>query len=40
MSLAFRHLCVTSSKPTGMPCTVPLKNFVVRVVEENVYVEF
>ncbi|MDB5609486.1 MAG: ferredoxin [Bradyrhizobium sp.] len=31
---------VTSGKPMGMPCTVALKTFVVKVVEESVYVEF
>jgi p-cumate 2,3-dioxygenase ferredoxin subunit len=31
---------VTCGKPTGMPCTVPLKTFPVKVVEESVYVEF
>jgi p-cumate 2,3-dioxygenase ferredoxin subunit len=31
---------VTSGKPTGMPCTVALKTFVVKIVEESVYVQF
>lgn len=31
---------VTDGKPTGMPCTVPLKTFAVKVIEDNVYVEF
>jgi p-cumate 2,3-dioxygenase ferredoxin component len=31
---------VTNGKPTGMPCTVALKTFAVKVVEESVYVEF
>jgi p-cumate 2,3-dioxygenase ferredoxin subunit len=31
---------VTSGKPTGMPCTVALKTFAVKVIEESVYVEF
>jgi len=31
---------VTSSKPTGMPCTVALKTFAIKVIEESVYVEF
>lgn len=31
---------VTDGKPTGMPCTVPLKTFPVKVIEDNVYVEF
>ena len=30
---------VTSGKPTGMPCTVALKTFAVKIVEESVYVE-
>jgi p-cumate 2,3-dioxygenase ferredoxin subunit len=31
---------VTDGKPTGMPCTVPLKTFPVKVIEDSVYVEF
>jgi p-cumate 2,3-dioxygenase ferredoxin subunit len=31
---------VTDGKPTGMPCTVPLKTFPVKVMEDSVYVEF
>ena len=31
---------VTNGKPTGMPCTVALKTFAVKVLEESVYVEF
>jgi p-cumate 2,3-dioxygenase ferredoxin subunit len=31
---------VTDGKPTGMPCTVPLKSFPIKVIEDNVYVEF
>jgi p-cumate 2,3-dioxygenase ferredoxin subunit len=31
---------VTSDKPAGMPCTVALKTFAIKVVEESVYVEF
>jgi p-cumate 2,3-dioxygenase ferredoxin component len=31
---------VTDGKPTGMPCTVPLRTFAVKVIENNVYVEF
>ena len=31
---------VTSGKPTGMPCTVALQTFAVKIVEESVYVEF
>jgi p-cumate 2,3-dioxygenase ferredoxin subunit len=31
---------VTSGRPTGMPCTVALKTFVIKVMEESVYVEF
>ncbi|MGY3534522.1 non-heme iron oxygenase ferredoxin subunit [Bradyrhizobium sp. NAS96.2] len=31
---------VTSGAPTGMPCTVPLKTFPVKVIEDSVYVEF
>jgi p-cumate 2,3-dioxygenase ferredoxin component len=31
---------VTSGAPTGMPCTVPLKTFSVKVIEDSVYVEF
>lgn len=31
---------VTSGKPTGMPCTVALKTFAVKIIEESVYVEF
>jgi p-cumate 2,3-dioxygenase ferredoxin subunit len=31
---------VTSGKPTGMPCTVPLRTFPAKVIEENVYVEY
>jgi p-cumate 2,3-dioxygenase ferredoxin subunit len=30
---------VTSGKATGMPCTVSLKTYVVKLVKENVYVE-
>jgi p-cumate 2,3-dioxygenase ferredoxin subunit len=30
---------VTCGKPTGMPCTVPLKTYAVKVIEDNVYVE-
>jgi p-cumate 2,3-dioxygenase ferredoxin component len=30
---------VTSGKPTGMPCTVPLKTYIVKLVEDSVYVE-
>jgi p-cumate 2,3-dioxygenase ferredoxin component len=30
---------VTSGKPTGMPCTVALKTFAVKIIEESVYVE-
>jgi p-cumate 2,3-dioxygenase ferredoxin subunit len=31
---------VTSGKPTGMPCTVALKTFAIKIIEESVYVEF
>jgi nitrite reductase/ring-hydroxylating ferredoxin subunit len=31
---------VTNGKPTGMPCTVALKTFAVKIIEESVYVEF
>jgi p-cumate 2,3-dioxygenase ferredoxin subunit len=31
---------VTDGKPTGMPCTVALRTFAVKVIESNVYVEF
>ena len=31
---------VTNGQPTGMPCTVPLKIFRVKLSEENVYVEW
>ncbi len=31
---------VTDGKPTGMPCTVPLKVFPVKVIADSVYVEF
>ena len=31
---------VTCGKPTGVPCTVPLKTFAVKVIEESVYVEY
>jgi len=31
---------VTCGKPTGMPCTVALKTFKVKVIEEGVYVEY
>ena len=31
---------VTDGKPTGMPCTVALKTFAVKVIEDSVYVEF
>jgi p-cumate 2,3-dioxygenase ferredoxin subunit len=31
---------VTDGKPTGMPCTVPLKIYPVKVIEASVYVEF
>ncbi len=30
---------VTSGKPTGMPCTVPLRTYIVKLVEDSVYVE-
>ena len=30
---------VTNGQPTGMPCTVALKTFTVRLSEEDVYVE-
>lgn len=30
---------VTSGKPDGAPCTVALKTFAVKIVEESVYVE-
>lgn len=31
---------VSSGKPTGMPCTVALQTFAVKIIEESVYVEF
>jgi p-cumate 2,3-dioxygenase ferredoxin subunit len=31
---------VTNGTPTGMPCTVPLRTFAVKVIEDNVYVEY
>jgi p-cumate 2,3-dioxygenase ferredoxin subunit len=31
---------VTSGKPTGMPCTVALRKFAIKIIEEGVYVEF
>jgi p-cumate 2,3-dioxygenase ferredoxin subunit len=31
---------VTSGKPAGMPCTVALQTFAVKIIEESVYVEF
>jgi p-cumate 2,3-dioxygenase ferredoxin component len=31
---------VTNGKPTGMPCTVALQTFAVKIIEESVYVEF
>jgi p-cumate 2,3-dioxygenase ferredoxin component len=31
---------VTDGKPASMPCTVPLKTFPVKVIEDSVYVEF
>ena len=31
---------VTSGKPTGMPCTIALKTFAVKIIEESVYVEY
>ncbi len=31
---------VTDGKPTGMPCTVPLRTFAVKVIENRVYVQF
>lgn len=31
---------VTSGKATGMPCTVALKAFTVKVIEERVYVQY
>lgn len=31
---------VTCGKPTGMPCTIALKTFAIKVIEESVYVEF
>lgn len=31
---------VTSGQPTGMPCTVALKTFRVKLSEEDVYVEY
>lgn len=31
---------VTCGRPTGMPCTIPLKTFAVKVIEDSVYVEF
>jgi p-cumate 2,3-dioxygenase ferredoxin component len=31
---------VTTGKPAGMPCTVALKTFAVKIIEESVYVEF
>jgi p-cumate 2,3-dioxygenase ferredoxin component len=30
---------VTSGNATGMPCTVPLKTYVVKLVDDSVYVE-
>jgi hypothetical protein len=33
-------IVITSDTPTGMPCTVALKTFVIKVIEESVYVEF
>ena len=36
----FGSFDVTCGKPTGMPCTVPLKTFPVKVIEESVYVEY
>jgi p-cumate 2,3-dioxygenase ferredoxin component len=30
---------VTSGKPTGMPCTVSLKTYIVKLSEDSVYVE-
>lgn len=30
---------VTSGTPTGMPCTVPLRTFPVKVIEDSVYVQ-
>ncbi|MCC8943913.1 non-heme iron oxygenase ferredoxin subunit [Bradyrhizobium sp. Arg62] len=30
---------VTSGEPTGMPCTVPLKTFTVKLIEDGVYVQ-
>jgi p-cumate 2,3-dioxygenase ferredoxin subunit len=30
---------VTSGKPTGLPCTVPLRTYVVKLMEDDVYVE-
>jgi p-cumate 2,3-dioxygenase ferredoxin subunit len=31
---------VTNGNPTGMPCTAPLRTFAVKVIEDNVYVEY
>jgi hypothetical protein len=31
---------VTSGTPTGMPCTVALRAFAIKVIEESVYVQF
>jgi p-cumate 2,3-dioxygenase ferredoxin subunit len=31
---------VTDGKPTGMPCTVPLRTFAIKLIENSVYVEF
>ena len=31
---------VTSGKPAGMPCTVALQTFAVKIIEESVYVKF
>jgi p-cumate 2,3-dioxygenase ferredoxin component len=36
----FGSFDVTSGKPTGMPCTIALKTFAVKIIEESVYVEF
>jgi p-cumate 2,3-dioxygenase ferredoxin subunit len=36
----FGSFDVTSGKPTGMPCTVALKTFAIKVMEESVYVQF
>lgn len=35
----FGSFDVTSGKPTGMPCTIALKTYVVNLVEDSVYVE-